>query len=856
MRFQKINRKSLNIKRIYPLIIANLFIWLILVIFLYRIFGPGLPMGHDSMSQLALIQYIGEYFQKYHHIPIWNPHWHAGTTVLQSYHPLFFYIALPLYLIFKNVFVVYKIYITLIFLILGSSIFYIIYKQNNILSGLIGSLFFCLAPALVINIFSAGSYPLTLSIIFWVWGFYFTIKIIKNGSYINVIILGIILALFILSHAGAASFGLQCLFIFLIFHELFNKKMPFKSVFKFLTSLLIGLCLSAWWFIPFFGRYFLVSAQKKEIYDVAGASLSWPTLLGLSIDLKNWQIIWHDSYLGFAIILFALIAVIRKRNAFNISLLIMGLYGIIFVLGVNTPLYKFLPFASKTEPVYMLFIPTFACSYLFSTLFSQIRNKDQTKRLLFIRKPLLAFLLLLVSIFSFVPISYDLVQNRTESKDLINACQEIKEINSEGRISYIYNTKEKLEERRLLRILDLGYYAIYISQREIVGGFWFNRFDLYLHYDELFLTSNLQWLDLIKPLWQKKTSQRNIRFLLVNPSFLKDKKDNILPEFNQIFSQGNWILYYRNKAPSLIQVMNRNCLIVGENAKSLAVNLPWAAEGTKYLEDYEKEYLDLYQEIILTSPFYRNKKKAEKIAQEFIAKGGRVIINLAKSKEEFLGVKPGVIKIDKNNKIIKVCPNSLLEDLDFNSILFNSRYKNLIFTYYDGLDKNYLDISANKKAFPIYGEKRIGQGKVYFIGAPLEDYFFIADNKNLKTLVNRLLEIENAPKNIELPSLETKNFKKNEESLSFSYQINRPIPALISTSYDPEWKAWIDDQEIKIYNHEGLILMMLPQGNHEVLLKFGNDQIFGKIYAEISSILSSILILLLIFNLTLKARKK
>lgn len=853
MRFQKINLKSLNMKRIYPLLLVNLFIWLILVIFLYRIFGPGLPMGHDSMSQLALLQYIGEYFQKYHHIPIWNPYWHAGTTVLQSYHPLFFYITLPLYLVFKNVFTVYKIYVLLIFLILGSSIFYIIYKQNNILSGLIGSLFFCLAPALTMYTFQGGMYPLILSIIFWVWSFYFTIKIVKSDSYIYVIVLGIILSLFILSHAGAASFGLQCLFIFLILYELFNKKMPFKSGFKFLISLLIGLCLSAWWLIPFFGRYFTTfNIPLSELLAIT--SLNWQNLLGLGINISKWEVTLGPSYLGLFVSLFALIAVIKKRSALNIALFLIGIYGSIFVLGLNTPIYKFLPLASRTEPIYMLFIPTFSFAYLFSTLFNETKDRNSLSKLLFSKNSILALAMLFISVLSFFPMLDDLAQNRNQPNDLINACKRVEGIDNDGRISYIYNAKEKLEERRLLRILDLGYYAIYICKREMVGGFWFNRFDLYLYYDELFLANNLQWLDLIKPLWQKKTSQRNIRFLLVNPSFLKDKKDNIFPEFNQIFSQGKWVLYFRNKKSSPVQIMDRNCLIIGENAKNLAVNLPWAAEGTKYLEDYEKEYLDLYQEIILASPFYLNKQKAEKIVQEFIAKGGRVIINLSQANEEFLGVKSAKIKIEKNSKIIKIYPNSLINDLDFNSIFLDSRYKNQDFTFYQGLDKNYLDINANRKNFPIYGEKRIGQGKIYFIGAPLEDYFFIADNKNLKTLVNRLLEIENAPKNIELPSLETKDFKKNEESLSFSYHIEKPLPALISTSYDPEWSAWIDDQEIKIYNHEGLILMMLPQGNHEFLLKFENYQIFGKIYSQIISILTLILITLLLINLFVKKR--
>jgi uncharacterized membrane protein len=850
-----------------------LFIWIVLIIILLPIFNPGIPYGTDVYVHLFNAWYVGDHFIKFHEIPSWCPYWFSGFPMLSTYPPLTTLAFVPLYIWTGDIFTCYKIFTLIVFLLLSMSMYIIVRRQYNILAGVIGSLIFSLAPYILSVYFEAGSLSRIFSLIFLPPFFYLSINLIEKTYdsqnitnrpiILHIIFLSVITTFFILAHVQIAAFSIITFYIYYFFYLLLTKKFYIKGFLAVTGSILLGISLSAWWLVPvFFDQLVDVTPNIEATFVRRSVPL-------LSIISRPFfDKIQYGPYVGFSILIASFINVIINKRPRDTALFIGGLFGIFYALGEYNPFLSFINFPKLIPPHKALYISIFIFSYLSSSLFViNILNQNDyvIKRLLKIGVPVLMLIIICSDIvfsngFSLRYPIHPLIKNVSYSSDVVvTISEDLKTMENNGRLFINYN---------FFPSVMISFFPIIEGKKlqasgNIIGNS--NQIPYLGSMDEiLFRKMDPSYII-------KKFSQYAVRYLLlskrmINPQWKDALKNDGFELFKTYDQKNNQILlYYKSSSPSYVQIMDRNVLAIGKYVTNVSVLFPWVVEGnSSYIEDYDKKYLSLFDEIILYGFAYRDKEKAENIISDFVKNGGTVIIDMSGVKGEWweqdisffnISTVPfdflGKVTITKNED------TSILSgvDLAFSSFESPRSFKTVggepIYRGdswrsigYLNLDNNYLDITLKEEHYSILGIKNIIGGKIYFVGLNLFYHTFLVEDKNTFRLLGNLLEIGKPKTKIGLSNLTIFNEEWGDEMVKFSYETKHETPALISISYSPHWKTTIDGKEVKVYNHENLILLFLPKGTHDVKIIYGQTNI--QIVSYIISI-STFVFLVLIY---------
>lgn len=221
---------------------------LISFVYIIPLLLPGFILGHDSQVQLASAAARIEAIKDGQFPVRWagDLNYGYGNPSFIFYYSLGGYLVSLLYFMGFGLETAYELLLGFS-LILASVFFYIwakqIFKKDV---AFIGALFYGLSPYVFLDVYVRTHLGESMSLAFIPLVLYFIEKNFKKISLTNIVLGGITYALFIHSHA-ILSFMFSFLFVAYI---LFKSRFKLKSIFLNISVLILGLILSAYFWIP------------------------------------------------------------------------------------------------------------------------------------------------------------------------------------------------------------------------------------------------------------------------------------------------------------------------------------------------------------------------------------------------------------------------------------------------------------------------------------------------------------------------------------------------------------------------------------------------------------------------------
>ncbi len=794
-----------RVKNIAPLIL----IWIVLIILFSRTFNNGVPPGIDTLGHLAKVQYLGEHFKETGEIASWMPHWYCGFPVLKYYPPLWYIIAIPIFYTLRDVFLTYNFFVILWAILASSVVFFTVKRKLDFLSALFCAFFFAIAPFTIRELFYIGGIPRLFAILFFPLCFYFTQELFKTTNLRRVIIfLSISFLFYILFHAMTAFFSMTTLMVYIGFKCILEKKVYLKQIGSYLTSVGISVILSAWWLFPAYLERFGTFSSEEAIQTT---SIYLKEILGMNFHLFG-EI--GSRYLGVSILLFALISLYISTNKEKMAIFLTALYCVFFSLGTRTAFYN-IPFYSQLFfPERALSDATFLLIFLSSTLFLEIKNIKTKKRYI------IGGVLIAICILDFFP-SFQLSDRWEEPENVINAT---KMANMGGRISLISHNAAK------------AFYPVFLDRKSVEGYYIQGT----RHHKELAgINDALQykWYDYIL----KRYNKWNVHCVAVSQhnefsSFLEKNG------FSKTSSTDNLDLYCRSTG-SYVYPLEKTAIVIGKYSQTVSMVFPEIAEGySEYLDDYDIDYLKKFDMLILSGFSFHKKENAEAMISELVAEDVKVIIDLQganvnwqESSPSFLGVNAMSIDVEGTVDL----ETEELEDFIFEPFYYKGDAWRSV--AYLGLENSILNIKKENESYTILGYNVINGKKVYYVGLNLFYHTLLTHDKDAK----RVLETIVQPQESHSTKIELRNFAMGNESIEFEYLLGVPTSTVVSVTWSPNWRAYVNGEEIKVQNFENLILLNLPAGDHKVTIEQRRTTL------EIFSFVITILAFLFVFILFL-----
>lgn len=335
--------------------------------------------------------------------------------------------------------------------------------------------------------------------------------------------------------------------------------------------------------------------------------------------------------------------------------------------------------------------------------------------------------------------------------------------------------------------------------------------------------------------------------------------------------------YYLDQPEKYIQPLDKDILVIGQYGPTLAaaaspLNVNMLEASSIYLDDYDLDFLKRFKIVFLYGFGYHDKEDAENLIKEYSAGGGKVVIDMFGMKKSqieespiFLGVTGSPIKITAplaietnetiNNLMPKTfqVPSEVVDASSEGELELKSMAEWNALEYYN-LDDSWANFAGDDKLYSILGSKKINNNPVIFVGGNLFYHLYLSHDQNELRMLEFILKLEDyQPKKEESIFAQDPTFTANQVNLDANYWkfniSNRSDRlALISLAYSPNWKAFIDSQETKVYEAENLMVLKVPQGEHTLEIRYQNYSRIKIVSLLITLLTAGFLIYLLIYN--------
>lgn len=828
--FSKESHRWLNI---FSTLIA-LIVVILMLIFIFRnvLFKPGPPVGIDTLSFTHTAKIIADYWQQHHKIALVDPHWYNNFEIKYA-PPLIHLFIIPIYWLTNNLDYTGTLVFFIIALLSALAMFFVLRKKFNLLTTFLGSIMWVLAPVVFTEARTKA-----LALVFFPLAFYCTNQLLEKGGYKRLLILSFLLGLALLAHPMTGLVIMAAMVIYSFLYILFSSKKSGIHFLMLLVAQIFALALVSFYLIPFVLEYSKVFAMSEE-------TLRQTSFFSIYYLLKN--------IIPVIYILVSFYAVIQNRQAQKTALFILSLLAFYLSLGVNAPVPIIISFI---RPSLWCYVATFGFIYLTASAI----DFRKTAGFKIISVKIAAALVILTlglyqsdKIYHFTQLSNP--QQVFFEQELLN-----KFTQNDGRVMPVHATFgitlfwPELAEATGFSSNDGLYFALARTGPNIAWifddieyGFGNQAINAIKYQNVRYVLMRAEFqadeeLYLKNPQAFSPLRQKRMGYAL---DFLKKMEED---NFKIVYQGKDYILYYKDQASEYLIPIKEKTLVVGNYANTAAAvlsdrNLMVIQGNSTFIDDYDLDFLEHFDSLVLYGFGYHDKQKAEAIIKEYAKGGGKVMIDfqgIEKGRLEdlpyFLGV-TGITKkitnnltFEKNNDSANYIPTKIeipneIQDLTGFGNYAEKPFKEWGFMSYMGLDGSVLKMNETGEETDIVGYKEIegpegASSKVWFVGGNLYYHAFLTHNEQEIEFIKEIVHNDNVTTDQNSPTITFSNQILEPESKKFSYIAEKSTPVLISFTYSPYWKAYSDGQEIKIYRVENLMALNLPEGDHQIEMKY------------------------------------
>lgn len=791
--------------RLLVLFLVLFLIWGIIIFAISpTLFRPGMASGYDTGSYLFTAKYLVDYLVENHHLPNINPYWYCGFEVLHNSPPLIYPFLGLIYFLFGDILLASRLFHILILGMMGMTMFFVIYKKHSLGNALAGAVLFPLTPAVLNQVVEGGSYTRASSLIFLPLIFYYINRTLEEDATrrSSFSLLVIFLSVSILGHPMVGASFLIFLTIYVVARLSFDKNLRSFTFTYWLLACVLALILTSWYLLPYFSEQIAWSALPEAVYKMNSISLST-------------QLLW----LSFPFLVSIILTIFIRKSPIVNSLFLSGVFSMLFALGAFFPLNQFLPFTRSIYPFIGLLFAAFAFSYIVGTALD-LGNLAAKSKFIGAIAIVIIIAVAMVQGYLYTKSGLEKIASYYNPADVEIASQ-LSKLTNKGRIMPM-----KYPFTYLLWWITVE------GKKPMVEGWYYSLTPTGKHIAWLYDTIDNGYPEYAVD----KFSYWNVRYLLTTGNFQGRRYRkflNLLKKdgFKKASDIKGYTLYSK-KGSAYIAPLDKKVLVVGRYASRAAPILSDSVVGGKiYIDDYDLKSLQFFDALVLYGFGYRDEKKATELVKSYVKAGGRVIIDLEGFKGNplakhpgFLGVDPVPISIERDASFIKARKDPLLKNFNLTSSNFFLKKEAWSSFAYIGLDKSLLKLKFQGETHDILGYKKIFGEKVYFVGANLFYHAYLNHNGSEIELLRNLVDVSRPQSPIGANTNIMKE-KIKPEHIRFAYSSDLDLPLLVSFTYSPHWKAYLDGKEIKIYNIEDLMFLSLPAGDHTVKLKYDSTPI-------------------------------
>ena len=311
-----------------------------------------------------------------HRLPLWNPEFNATYG---DPHFLFAY-PLPYFLVsvFQHVGFGFiggiKLLLILSFLLSGIGMFLWLKEELGEKPGLVGAIFYLFAPYHLIDMHFRVTIAETLSFVYLPYLLLLSKQIIEIGKLRTILINALIFVLLILSHQVATLTYFPIALGYFLFVWVRQKKRETKDLVRLVMSYLLGILLSAFYWLPVIGE--AIYTQKIPPVDTF---ISLPNLLyspwrfGLLFQGHHGELSFLIGYTQLFVVLYVITLLIRKKLSGKQQALGMLALCLFFLFAfLTTPSSKFIWqhifFLRYFQFTYRLLEPIALCTSLLAAI--------------------------------------------------------------------------------------------------------------------------------------------------------------------------------------------------------------------------------------------------------------------------------------------------------------------------------------------------------------------------------------------------------------------------------------------------------------------------------------------------------
>ncbi len=310
--------------------------------------------------------------------PRWTPlnFWGYGNPTFVLYGPLAFYVVALFYIFSDSLILAMNLTKFLSLFVSASGIFFLVREIYDDKVALISGIVYILFPFYIFDLYCGGSFPSSISLMWFPLILFFIYKYIKKREYLYLLYSGVCYGGLILTHIINAYMFTFIIIVFIIYMSL-AKRRP-KYLFAMLIVLITGIAISSAYFIPFIhGKYFINYQLELERFPVDYFFIFPKRTNDFPSDFF-WRA-FYSEYLGFVILFFVITLMtlfrILKSNhliikkdidIFNKFFIGVSFFSLFLLFGPSIFLFETIPFFNHILPVRWLSLTAFAVVLLFS----------------------------------------------------------------------------------------------------------------------------------------------------------------------------------------------------------------------------------------------------------------------------------------------------------------------------------------------------------------------------------------------------------------------------------------------------------------------------------------------------------